>query len=166
MAPVLATKGSSEKAREIDLGAANGTVKKLRLSEPLLWLFLLFWCGLGLLAVYREVEAWQARIEIRKVLQAPDSELVVTVNGRLVPDNRAVLRALRGVHLRTPHHSHPDQEAPVTIAGPRGRLELTLARDSALAGEYWVFRTLDAKSVHRLEIGWIDGMSMSPTGDD
>ena|SRR5271166_3494453 len=138
--------------------------KKLQFRETFLLLFALVWCGMMAWVAYRNVEAWRARIEIRKILQAPDNEFVVTVNGRQVPYNGAVLRAIRGVHLRMAHHSYPNYEVPVTIQGKRGRLELTLARDSGLKSEYWVFWARDERNPNRLEIGRIEGISL--IGDD
>lgn len=105
---------------------------------------------------YRNVEAWRARITIRQLLDAPDAEFVVLVNGRSAPDSSAVLAAIRGVHLRMAHHTHPDHEIPVVIRRKQDALELTLRRDSGLAHEYWVFWTRERGDANRLEIGRLE----------
>jgi hypothetical protein len=105
---------------------------------------------------YRNVVAWQARSAIRQLLNAPDDEFVVMVNGRSAPNSSAVLAAIRGVHLRMAHHTHPDHEIPVVIRRNQDALELTLTRDSGLAHEYWVFRTRDGGNANRLEIGRLE----------
>ena len=102
------------------------------------------------------IQESRARSTILKVLGAPDSELVVTVNGQLWPRNNAVLAAIRGVHARAAHHSGPDHEIHVVIRGERGELQLTLARDSDVRQEYWVFWTLQEGGPNRLEIGRIE----------
>ncbi len=119
-------------------------------------LFVLLWGSMMLLVAYRNVEAWRARNAIRQLLNAPDVEFVVTVNGRLASNDDGVLVAIRGVHLRMAHHTHPDHEIPVVIRRKQSVLELTLGRDSALAREYWVFWTREGGNPNRLEIGRIE----------
>ena len=105
---------------------------------------------------YRNVEAWRARSAIRQLLNAPDDEFVVVVNGRPAPNSGAVLGALREVHLRMAHHTHPDHEIAVVIRGKQDVLELTLGRDSRLVHEYWVFWTREADNPNHLEIGGLE----------
>jgi hypothetical protein len=105
---------------------------------------------------YRNVEAWRARSEIRQLLNAPDDEFVVVVNGRPAPNTSAVLGAIRGVHLRMAHHTYPDHAIPVVIRRKQDVLELTLGRDSGLVHEYWVFWTRDGGNPNRLEIGRLE----------
>ena len=105
---------------------------------------------------YRNVEAWQARSAIRQLLNGPDGEFVVMVNGRSAPNTSAVLGAIRGVRLRMAHHTHPDHEIPVVIRRKQDVLELTLKRDSGLAREYWVFWTRERDNPNRLEIGRLE----------
>jgi succinate dehydrogenase flavin-adding protein (antitoxin of CptAB toxin-antitoxin module) len=94
-------------------------------------------------SAYFNVEAWRARRQIQRILDAPDSEFVVTLNGRSREDSGAVLRAIRSVHLRMSHHTHTGRELRIVIRSKRGLLELTVARDSALPHEYRVFWTRD-----------------------
>jgi hypothetical protein len=105
---------------------------------------------------YCSVEAWRARIAIRQLLDAPDGEFVVMVDGRAAPDSGAVLGAIRGQHLRTSHRPHPDHEIPVVIRRKQDLLQLTLGRDSGLAHEYWVFWTREGGNPNRLEIGRLE----------
>lgn len=102
------------------------------------------------------MEAWHVRSVILKSLDAPDDEYLVTVNGRPTPNRGAVLGAIRGLHLRAAHHTHPDHEIPVVIRRKQDTLELTLARDSGIANEYWVFWTREMGNPNRLEIGRIE----------
>jgi hypothetical protein len=119
-------------------------------------LLILLWGALMLRWAYRSVEAWHVRSVILKSLDAPDHEYVVTVDGRPTPNRGAVLGAIRGMHLRAAHHTHPGHEIPVVILRKRDALELTLARDSAIANEYWVFWTREMGDPKRLEIGRIE----------
>ena len=105
---------------------------------------------------YRNVVAWRARTEIRQLLHAPQDEIVVTVNGRPAPNGGAVSGAIAGVHLRMSHHTYPVHEIPVVIRRKQDVLELTLARDSGLPHEYWIFWTKEEGNPNRLEIGRID----------
>jgi hypothetical protein len=105
---------------------------------------------------YRSVEAWRERIAIRQLLNAPDGEFVVLVNGRSAPNPGAVLRAIRGVHPRMSHHTYPDHEIPIVIRRKQDVLELTLKRDSGLAHEYWVSWTREHDNPNRLEIGRLE----------
>lgn len=117
-------------------------------------LFLLI-CAMMLLTAYRNVEAWRARSAIRELLHAPDAEYEVMVNRHSV-NSGAVLGAIRSVHLRMSHHTHPDHEIPVVIRRKQDVLELTVARDSGLHHEYWIFWTRDQGNANRLEIGRIE----------
>jgi hypothetical protein len=108
---------------------------------------------------YRNMEAWRARSAIRQLLNAPDDEFMVLVNGRPAPNSSAVLGALRGVHLRMAHHTYPDHAIPVVIRGKQDVLELTLSRDSGLAREYWVFWTRERGDPNRLEIGRLETLA-------
>ena len=105
---------------------------------------------------YRNVEAWRARSVIRQLLNAPDDEFMVLVNGRPAPNSGAILGAIREVHLQMAHHTHPDHEIAVVIRGKQDVLELTLGRDSGLAHEYWVFWTREADNPNHLEIGRLE----------
>jgi len=105
---------------------------------------------------YRNAEAWRARSAIRQLLNAPDGEFVVTVNGRSAPNSGAVLGAIRGVRLRMAHHTYPDHAIPVVIRRNQDVLEVTLKRDSGLAHEYWVFWTREGENPNRLEIGRLE----------
>jgi hypothetical protein len=105
---------------------------------------------------YRNVETWRTRIAIRQLLNAPDDEFVVMVNGRSAPNSSAVLGAISGVHLRMAHHTYPGHAIPVVIRRKQDLLELTLSRDSGLAREYWVFWTRDGGDPNRLEIGRLE----------
>jgi hypothetical protein len=116
----------------------------------------LLWGGMMLFTAYRNVQAWRARSAIRELLRGPDSEFVVMVNGQLAPNSGAVLEAIRGVHLRMAHHTHPDHEIPVVIRRKQDVLELTLGQDSALSREYWIFWTREQGNPNRLEIGRIE----------
>lgn len=102
------------------------------------------------------MEAWRARSAIRQLLNAPDDEFVVLVNGQAAPDSSAVLGAIRGVHLRMNHHTHPDHAIPVVIRRKQDVLELTLGRDSGFVHEYWVFWTREHGDPNRLEIGRLE----------
>jgi hypothetical protein len=113
-------------------------------------------CGIILLVGYRHVQEGRARSRVLNVLEAPDSDFVVTVDGRVWPHNNGVLAAIRGVRSRAAHHSAPDHAIYVVIRGKRGDLELTLARDSDVPEEYWVFWTSQEGDQNRLEIGRIE----------
>lgn len=130
-----------------------------RSGVAFLALIILLWCGMMSWVAYRNVEALRTRIAIREILRAPDDEFEVTVNGRPAQDRDAVLQAIRSAHLRMAHHSYPNHEIPVTIRGKRAVLELTLARDSGLTREYWVFWTREKGNPNRLEIGRIESSS-------
>ena len=130
--------------------------KKEKLASAVVLLLVLFWCGAMSLVAYRNVVAWRTRVLIRKVLEAPDTEFVVTVNGRPAPDGAPVLGAIRSAHLRMAHHTYPTHMIPVVIRGKTSVLELTLARDSAISDEYWIFWTRDAGTPNRPEIGRIE----------
>jgi hypothetical protein len=90
------------------------------------------------------------------LLNAPDGEFVVMVNGRPAPNSGAVLGAIRGVRLRMAHHTHPDHEILVVIRRKQDVLELTLSRDSGLAHEYWIFWTRERGNPNHLEIGRLE----------
>ncbi len=105
---------------------------------------------------YRNVEAWRTRSAIRQLLNAPDDEFVVMVNGRSAPNSGAVLGAIRGVHLQMAHHTHADHEIAVVIRKKQDVLELTLMRDSGLVHEYWVFWTRERGNPNHLEIGRLE----------
>jgi hypothetical protein len=109
-----------------------------------------------LLWAYRSVEAWRGRNAIQQLLNAPDDDIAVTVNGRSILNGREVIRAIRGVHLGKAHHSHPDHRIQVVIQRKQVVMDLTLARDSDLGQEYWVFWTREAENPNRLEIGRIE----------
>jgi hypothetical protein len=113
-------------------------------------------CGAILLVGYRHGQEDRARSMVLNVLEAPDSDFVVTVNGRVWPHNNGVLTAIRGVRSRAAHHSAPDHAIYVVIRGKRDDLELTLARDSVVPQEYWVFWTRQDNDLNRLEIGRIE----------
>jgi hypothetical protein len=104
----------------------------------------------------RNVKALRARNAIRQMLDAPDNEFDVKLRDRSAPDAGAVLQAVRGIRLRMSHHSYPAHEITVVIRGKHGPLELTLARDSGLPREYWVFWTREEGHPNRLEIGRIE----------
>jgi hypothetical protein len=116
---------------------------------------LLFLSGMMLFWAHRSAEAWRARNAILKLLDAPDDQFAVTVNGQPTPNGRAVLQAMRGVHSMMAHHSHPDHKIPIVIRREQEVLELTLGRDSDLGQEYWIFWTREAANPNRLEIGRI-----------
>jgi hypothetical protein len=122
----------------------------------MVWLIAVLACGAISLVGYRSEQEGRARSTMLKVLEAPNSDLVVTVNGRVWPHNDAVLTALRGVRSRAAHHSGPDHAIHVVIRGRRGDLELTVARDSVVPQEYWVFWTRQDNDLNRLEIGRIE----------
>ncbi len=105
---------------------------------------------------YRNVEAWRARSAIRQLLNAPDGEFMVLVNGRSAPNGSAALGAIRGVHLRMAHHTYPEHAIPIVIRRKQDVLELTLSRDSGLVHEYWVFWTREGDNPNRLEIGRLE----------
>lgn len=105
---------------------------------------------------YRNVEAWRARSAIRQLLNAPDGEFVVMVNGRSAPNAGAVLSAIRAMHLRMSHHTYSDHEISVVIRRKQDVIELTLGRDSGLAHEYWVFWTREGGNLNRLELGRLE----------
>jgi hypothetical protein len=134
----------------------NKMLKKWQWPPLLVLPFFLVWVGMMLFVAYRNVEAWRARSAIRELLDAPDREFVVTVNGRPTPNSGAVLGAIRAVHLRMAHHSHPDHKIPVVVRRDQRVLELTLGRDSGLAHEYWIFLTREEGNPNRLEIGRIE----------
>jgi|SRR5271165_5064577 len=118
--------------------------------------FLLLLCGVMVFWVYRTVEEGRARTAILELLDAPDDQFAVSVNGQLTQNGRAVLDALRGVHSMSAHHSHPDHKIPVVIRRKQEVLELTLRRDSDFTQEYWIFWTREADNPNRLEIGRIN----------
>jgi hypothetical protein len=134
----------------------NKILKKSQAPPWVVAIFVLLWGGIMLRVGYRNVEAWQARRAIRQLLDAPDGEFVVMVNGRSAPNSSAVLGAIRGVHLRMAHHTHPDHAIPLMIRRKQDVLELTLRRDSGLTHEYWVFWTLERDNPNRLEIGRLE----------
>lgn len=138
-----------------DLSQENATPRKVQWPPWLLVPFVLLWCVIMLFIGYRNLVAWRERGAIRAMLHAPDAEFVVKVNGRPVSNSNGVLEAIRGIHLRMAHHTHPEHEIPVEIRSDHGVLELTLARDSALPREYWVFWTGEEGDPNRLEIGSI-----------
>jgi hypothetical protein len=117
---------------------------------------IVLWAGMMLFGAYGSLEAWRARSAIRKMLDAPDGEFAVLVDGRPAPQSDAVLRAIRGVHWRMAHHTHPEKEIEVTIRRDQAELDLTLGRDSGLPQEYWVFWTREKSNANRLQIGRID----------
>ena len=130
---------------------------ELDLQPWMVWLIAVLACGTILFLGYRNEQESRARSTILKVLEAPDSDLVVTVNGHLWSPNNAVLATIRGVHAQAAHHSGPGHEILVVIRGKqRGKLQLTLARDSDVRQEYWVFWTLQEGNPNRLEIGRIE----------
>jgi hypothetical protein len=108
-----------------------------------------------LFVAYREAEAWLVRRTIREVLNAPDNEFFVMVNGQPAANGTPVVEAIRGVHLSLANHTHPDHETSIAIRRKQNLLELTLARDSGLPREYWVFWTREKGNPNRLEIGRI-----------
>jgi hypothetical protein len=118
---------------------------------PFLLLLLVIFSFVG----YRNLEAFRARNQIRQALNAPDSEFAVTVNGRPWPDKTAALSVIRSIHLRLSHHSHPGHEIMVVIKHKDETLNLTLARDSAIPDEYWIFWTSQEGDLNRPEIGRI-----------
>ena len=113
-------------------------------------------CVMMLFVIYREIEAWRARIDIRAMLDASDSELLLTVDGRSSQNPAAIIEAIRGIHSKAAHHSHPEHEIAIVVRRKQELLELTLGRDSAVPDEYWVFWTREAKSTNRLELGRIE----------
>ena len=118
-------------------------------------IFVLLWASLMLRFAYREIEAYEARNIIRKFLNRPDHEFVVTVRQRIDSADADVLNAMRTIHWSMPHHTYPDHEIPIVIRYNQASLELTLARDSALPNEYWVFWTREEGDPNRLDIGRI-----------
>jgi hypothetical protein len=112
---------------------------ELDLQPWMVWLIAVLACGTILFVGYRNEQESRARGTILKALEAPDNDLVVTVNGHPWSPNNAVLAMIRGVHARAAHHSGPGHEIHVVIRGKRGELQLTLARDSDVRQEYWVF---------------------------
>jgi hypothetical protein len=117
--------------------------------------FLILFLIFGIVGI-RNVKALRARNAIRQMLDAPDNEFDVKLSGRSAPDAGAVLQAVRGIRLRMSHHTYPAHEITVVIRGKHGLLELTLARDSGLPKEYWVFWTREEGDPNRLEIGRIE----------
>ena len=138
------------------LAQRNEIAKKWQWPPWLVVLFVLSWGSMMLLVAYRNVEAWRARSAIRELLDAPDGEFMVTVNGRPAPNVGTVVGAIRGVRLRMAHHTHADHEIPVVIRRNQRVLELTLGRDSAIPHEYWVFWSREGGNPNRLEIGRIE----------
>lgn len=114
------------------------------------------WCAIMLFVLYRNIEAWRARIAIQAMLAAPDSEFLLTVNGQSSENPTTVLGAIRRIHFKATKHSHPEHEIAIVIRRKQDVLELTLGRDSGLPHEYWVFWTREAKNANRLEIGRIE----------
>jgi hypothetical protein len=127
--------------------------------EGSLWVggafFLILFLIFGIVGM-RNVRALRARNAIRQVLDVPDNEFEVNLNGQSAPEASAVLNAIRGMRLLMSHHSYPAHEITVVIRGKHGLLELTLARDSGLPKEYWVFWTREEGDPNRLEIGRIE----------
>jgi hypothetical protein len=105
------------------------------------------------LIAHRGEEEAKAREEIKRVLNAPDSSLAVSVNGHAPANLGAILDAMRNVDTESAHHSSPEQSIDVVVVGDRGRLELTLRRDSTRFDEYWVFWKKDMQKQNPLEIG-------------
>jgi hypothetical protein len=119
-------------------------------------------CVAMLLVAYRNVEAWRARTAVRAMLDAPDSEFLLTVNGHVPQNPAAVLGAMRGIHSKPAHHSHPEHEMAVVVRRKQNALELTVRRDTDLPEEYWIFWTREAQSTNRLEIGRIETAVFDP----
>jgi hypothetical protein len=117
--------------------------------------FLLVWTGLMFFWAYRTVEEWRARSAILELLDAPDDQIAVTVNGQPISNGIEVIPAIRGLHSAAAHHSHPDHKIALVIRKNQKVLELTLRRDSDFAQEYWVFWTREVDDPNRLEIGRI-----------
>ena len=96
-----------------------------RVETPLVAL----WCVMMLFVIYRGLEAWRARVDIRTILDGPDNDFLLTVNGHSVANPATVLGAIRDIHSRAAHHSHPEHEIAIVVRRKQAVLELTLGRD-------------------------------------
>lgn len=114
------------------------------------------WCVMMLFVIYQGLEAWRARVEIRAFLDSADGDFILSVNGHSAQNSAAVLKAIRDIHTKAAHHSHPEHEIAIVVQRKQGVLELTLGRDSDLQDEHWVFWTRQVKKTNRLELGRIE----------
>jgi hypothetical protein len=63
----------------------------------------------------------------------------VTVDGRPMVNEGAIISDLKAVHYSIGHHSRPTAMLMVSIQAGAGHLELNLGRDSDEPQEYWVY---------------------------
>ena len=91
------------------------------------------------LSIFIMVKKDRSREQTLAWLRALNRDYSVFVSGREVSDGQAIVQVLKTTAEIHGHHSHPINPSVVEIRAGSSSLRLTVARDSDVPDEYWIF---------------------------